>query len=1024
MPSDYKAITEYNERQLGLDTASRKTQISMYSDPTHFIYELLQNADDYGATEIFFSLSKNELVIEHDGRPFTDENVKAITYFGKSTSADDLVKTGRFGVGFKSVFAFTATPIVISGDEHFQIHGLYRIKEYSYPSGFSHLKTRIILPFNHTSEQPDYVDELITEEDAYTRISKRLVGLNMDALLFTQNIREIRWEIEGRSGHYLREDIIEEELRRTTIADSGERLNEYLIFSKVPEWKGQKHKAVEIAFLLDKKGQIAPVENDYLYVLFATTQETHLQFILNGPFRTNPSRETISEEDAFNKYLMSEICLLMKKLLPLLRDKRLMSTQVLSVLPNNNDKLRDFYEPLMDGIVETFHDQSLIPTDDNQYAYANNVFQGPAPIREVITKNKLSFFIDNEDAHWAKGVQQNSRADYFLQSLNIQHWGWQELKDGLVDRFSSYSFEDDEAWLASRSDVWLQKLYLLLADSIKREKCSKDTFDSCHIIRVIESGIERHTSASKSYFPKKGYRNLPQIKAAILRGKSDNATEKVGEALVTLGVSSIGKEERIDVLLETFYKNESSDVSAKQHLKHMNTFIDWWQKQKNASKFNDYAIFYSSNDSKYYKPKDCFLDLPFEDTGLEGLFKSCDIKTEKRKHSVWPEYDDIDGFHEFAKAVGVMRSLEIRSSKATKMQNRIFPKVGKETNTTIDKDYFINGLGWFWGFSNGYLGGLSLAVQDIELSRAVWLTMCHADNMWRYAHYLPNNAHRDREKISDSFLCNQLKSCAWVPDKEGHFLYPRAVTRESLHPDFPMDNIYFLKAIEFGSDEEKAIEENKLRQESNINAAKQLGISIQDIPILKDMKNADPETRADIQRRLNQGKAASEFPEKTPKNPERRKCKIQGKVNEAPNKKTEAKKRSVNTSKVEIDAQSYLRNLYTNTDGVLICQLCNDPMPFKKDDGEYYMEAVEIKGSFSKEMEQLYLALCPNCSAKYKYFIKRHSEVQEQVTAEIRQTESTSLSLSLGESNATLRFVETHLADLKAILEKLDADHD
>ena len=105
MSSDYEAITKYNERQLGLDTESRKTQISMYSDPTHFIYEILQNADDYGATEVIFKLSKDKLIIEHNGEPFTEENVKAITYFGKSTSREDLVKTGRFGVGFKSVFA-------------------------------------------------------------------------------------------------------------------------------------------------------------------------------------------------------------------------------------------------------------------------------------------------------------------------------------------------------------------------------------------------------------------------------------------------------------------------------------------------------------------------------------------------------------------------------------------------------------------------------------------------------------------------------------------------------------------------------------------------------------------------------------------------------------------------------------------------------------------------------------------------------------------------------------------------------
>ncbi len=160
MASDYSKITQHNEQQLGLDTASRKTQICMYSDSTHFVYEILQNADDYGATEVVFALTGNELVIEHNGQAFAEEHVKAITSFGKSTSREDLVKAGRFGVGFKSVFAFTATPIILSGDEHFMIHGLYRVSEHPRPEGLSRNRTRIILPFNHVTEKPDYVEDL------------------------------------------------------------------------------------------------------------------------------------------------------------------------------------------------------------------------------------------------------------------------------------------------------------------------------------------------------------------------------------------------------------------------------------------------------------------------------------------------------------------------------------------------------------------------------------------------------------------------------------------------------------------------------------------------------------------------------------------------------------------------------------------------------------------------------------------------------------------------------------------------
>ena len=206
MPSNYQAITKHNEEQLGRDTASRKTQISMYSDSTHFIYEILQNADDYGAKEVFFKLSETELWIEHDGEPFTEENVKAITYFGQSTSREDLVKTGRFGIGFKSVFAFTATPIIISDCEHFKIYDLYRVKEHPYPDDLPRSRTRIILPFNHESENPDYVEDLMSRADAYSKIEERLTSLNKNTLLFTRNIREIRWETNDGSGHYSRED--------------------------------------------------------------------------------------------------------------------------------------------------------------------------------------------------------------------------------------------------------------------------------------------------------------------------------------------------------------------------------------------------------------------------------------------------------------------------------------------------------------------------------------------------------------------------------------------------------------------------------------------------------------------------------------------------------------------------------------------------------------------------------------------------------------------------------------------------
>ena len=343
MPSNYQAITKHNEEQLGQDTASRKDQISKYSDSTHFIYEILQNADDYGAEEVFFKLLETELWIEHDGEPFTECNVKAITYFGQSTSKEDLVKTGRFGVGFKSVFNFTATPIIISGCEHFQIYGLYRVKEYPYPDGFPRSRTRIILPFNHESENPDYVENLMARTDAYSKIEERLTSLNKNTLLFTRNIRKICWKTNDGSGYYSRKDDISNNARMTTITD-GEHVKKYLVFSRKPRWKDEVHKTVDVAFGIDEKEAIVPVpvEEGFLYVLFATKQETHLRFILNGPYRTTPARENIAEDDSFNRHLIKETCDLVEDMLPQIRKKGLLTTKFLAVLPNKNrdDKLR------------------------------------------------------------------------------------------------------------------------------------------------------------------------------------------------------------------------------------------------------------------------------------------------------------------------------------------------------------------------------------------------------------------------------------------------------------------------------------------------------------------------------------------------------------------------------------------------------------------------------------------------------------------------------------------------------------
>jgi len=302
MSSDYDAITKSNIENLGKDTKSRKSQVNLYSKPTHFIYELLQNADDYEATEVEFWLSKNELILEHNGIPFKEENVRAISYFESGTSAEDSLKTGQFGLGFKSVFAYTASPRIFSGEENFELFELYRLRKLEHPKNLDSKKTRIVLPFNHHEKHPDFVEQEKSPKDAYEEISKKLRDIGITSLMFTKHIKEIKWSDCETDGHYLKEQRDE---FRTYLTD--EEVDEtYWTYSRKVQWKGEQLNPLSISFRLEENC-IVPENKRSLFVLFETGLETHLGFIVNGPFKTTPSRGEIKYEDPLNRYLIEQL---------------------------------------------------------------------------------------------------------------------------------------------------------------------------------------------------------------------------------------------------------------------------------------------------------------------------------------------------------------------------------------------------------------------------------------------------------------------------------------------------------------------------------------------------------------------------------------------------------------------------------------------------------------------------------------------------------------------------------------------
>jgi HSP90 family molecular chaperone len=102
----------------------KKIIVDNYSDEAHFVYELLQNADDAQATEITFDLKEDRLIVTHDGRAFSEKDLEGICSISKGTKSDDYTKIGKLGIGFKSVFVYTESPQIFSGEYQFEIREL------------------------------------------------------------------------------------------------------------------------------------------------------------------------------------------------------------------------------------------------------------------------------------------------------------------------------------------------------------------------------------------------------------------------------------------------------------------------------------------------------------------------------------------------------------------------------------------------------------------------------------------------------------------------------------------------------------------------------------------------------------------------------------------------------------------------------------------------------------------------------------------------------------------------------------
>ena len=179
-------------RENAFEDGLRSLLSDLYPDNAHFIYELLQNAEDARATTVEFDLGNTSLTVTHNGtRPFSLADIESITAIGDSTKRDDETQIGKFGVGFKAVFAYTTRPEIRSGEHSFAIVDLFvplHVDGFAPPG-----RTTFTIPFDHPMKPP---------QTAADEIRRGLTELDENTLLFLHNINTVTYVLpDGAIGY-------------------------------------------------------------------------------------------------------------------------------------------------------------------------------------------------------------------------------------------------------------------------------------------------------------------------------------------------------------------------------------------------------------------------------------------------------------------------------------------------------------------------------------------------------------------------------------------------------------------------------------------------------------------------------------------------------------------------------------------------------------------------------------------------------------------------------------------------------
>ncbi|KAF3795130.1 hypothetical protein EJ110_NYTH06053 [Nymphaea thermarum] len=298
----------------------------LYSQDSHFILELVQNADDniyskdVDAT-LAFILQPDGIVVLNNEEGFTAENIRALCDVGNSTKKGSATGyIGHKGIGFKSVFRVTDAPEIHSNGYHVKFDISEGQIGFVLPTAIPPCDVNLVGMLVSADNQADDASwntcivlpfkPAFKEAAAMRAILSMFSDLHPSLLLFLHRLQCIKLKnMINDSLTVFRRERVGNGL--VTVTHGDEKMTWLVVQSKLKANSirpGVQTTEIALAFTLKESsnGEYVPQLIQQPVFAFLPLRTYGLKFILQGDFVLPSSREEVDGNSAWNQWLLSE----------------------------------------------------------------------------------------------------------------------------------------------------------------------------------------------------------------------------------------------------------------------------------------------------------------------------------------------------------------------------------------------------------------------------------------------------------------------------------------------------------------------------------------------------------------------------------------------------------------------------------------------------------------------------------------------------------------------------------------------